>query len=69
LLDGAGVHLPAGGATDYRAPTPSTMGSRTSSRKFAAIRGCDLALFWTTGVFFSLNRQTYLEQIHGSVAQ
>ncbi len=45
--------------------TRSTTISRTSPRKSACNQRMPTSpLFWTAGVFFSEDRQTYLEQIH-----
>src|SRR5215469_9084803 len=64
LLDGSGVHLPAG-ALDY--VSPSTV-DNTQQNLTEEIRlqssDANARLVWTTGVFLSENRQTYLEQIH-----
>ena len=64
LLDANGLHLPAG-ATNYRSPASIdneqeniTQEIRLQSNDPAA------ALIWTTGLFFSNNRQSYFEQIH-----
>jgi iron complex outermembrane recepter protein len=64
LLDGAGVHLPTG-ATDYRSPVSIDNGQQNITQEIR-LQSADAAspLFWTAGVFFSENRQTYLEQIH-----
>lgn len=64
LLDGAGVHLPAG-ATDYRAPASVGNGQQNFVQE-VRLQSTDpnAALSWTTGLFFSDDRQTYLEQIH-----
>jgi iron complex outermembrane recepter protein len=64
LLDGAGLHLPAG-ATDYRSPNSIDNGQQNITQEIR-LQSADSTspLFWTTGVFFSINRQTYLEQIH-----
>jgi iron complex outermembrane recepter protein len=64
LLDGTGLHLPAG-ATDYRAPG-SIDNSQQNITQEIRLQSNDpsSALFWTTGVFYTHNRQTYLEQIH-----
>ncbi|MGO9513339.1 MAG: TonB-dependent receptor [Steroidobacteraceae bacterium] len=64
LLDGAGLHLPAG-ATNYRAPASVDNGQQNLTQEIR-LQSADLTapLIWTTGVFFSNNRQTYLEQIH-----
>jgi iron complex outermembrane recepter protein len=64
LLDGAGVHLPPG-ATDYRAPVSIDNGQQNITQEIR-LQSADATspLFWTTGLFFSTSRQTYLEQIH-----
>ena len=64
LLDGSGLHLPAG-ATNYRAPASVDNDQDNLTQEFR-LQSSDPAarLVWTTGVFFSSNRQSYLEQIH-----
>src|SRR5205807_3626075 len=64
LLDNTGVHLPAG-ATDYRSPATVDNGQQNITQEIR-LQSTDpnARLLWTTGVFFSENRQTYLEQIH-----
>ncbi|HEX4240585.1 MAG TPA: TonB-dependent receptor [Steroidobacteraceae bacterium] len=64
MLDGNGVHLPAG-ATDYRSPA-SVDNYQQNLTQEIRLQSNDPAarLIWTTGVFFSVNRQRYLEQIH-----
>ncbi|HEX3848658.1 MAG TPA: TonB-dependent receptor [Steroidobacteraceae bacterium] len=64
MLDGGGVHLPAG-ATDYRSPA-SVDNYQQNFTQEIRLQSNDPAarLIWTTGVFFSVNRQRYLEQIH-----
>jgi len=64
LLDGTGLHLPAG-ATNYRAPASVDNGQQNLTQE-VRVQSADpnAALVWTTGVFFSANRQSYLEQIH-----
>jgi outer membrane receptor protein involved in Fe transport len=64
LVDGAGVHLPDG-ATNYRSPNSIDNGQQNITQEIR-LQSADATspLFWTAGVFFSLNRQTYLEQIH-----
>ncbi|HEY1315157.1 MAG TPA: TonB-dependent receptor, partial [Steroidobacteraceae bacterium] len=64
LLDGSGVHLPAG-LTDYRAPASVTNQQRNFTQEFRLQSTDPTARFgWTTGVFYSLNRQFSLEEIH-----
>src|SRR6202166_2220767 len=64
LLDGTGVHLPAG-ATNYRSPASIDNGQQNFTEE-VRLQSNDPAarLIWTTGLFFSTNRQRYLEQIH-----
>jgi outer membrane receptor protein involved in Fe transport len=64
LLYSAGVHLPAG-ATDYRSPNTINNGQQNITQEIR-LQSADATspLFWTAGVFFSTDRQTYLEQIH-----
>ncbi|HLJ36790.1 MAG TPA: TonB-dependent receptor [Steroidobacteraceae bacterium] len=64
LLDGAGVHLPAG-AMDYLSPSTVDNGQQNFTQEIR-LQSSDpnARLLWTTGIFLSENRQTYLEQIH-----
>ena len=64
LLDGDGLHLPAG-ATNYRSPA-SIDNEQENITQEVRLQSNDptSALIWTTGLFFTDNRQTYLEQIH-----
>ncbi len=64
LLDGNGLHLPTG-ATNYRSPA-SIDNDQQNLTQEVRLQSTDTAarLIWTTGVFFSANRQHYLEQIH-----
>jgi outer membrane receptor protein involved in Fe transport len=64
LVDGSGVHLPAG-LTNYRSPNTIDNGQENITQEIR-LQSNDpsSALFWTGGLFFSTNRQTYLEQIH-----
>jgi outer membrane receptor protein involved in Fe transport len=64
LLDGTGLHLPAG-ALNYRAPA-SIDNSQANITQEIRLQSNDpaSALSWTTGLFYTHNRQTYLEQIH-----
>src|SRR6201996_1163186 len=63
LLDGAGLHLPDG-ALNYRSPASidNTQQNITQELRLQS-NDPNSALFWTTGLFYSHNRQTYLEQI------
>ena len=64
LIDGNGVHLPPG-ATNYRSPSSVDNGQQNITQEIR-LQSTDPngRLLWTTGVFFSENRQSYLEQIH-----
>jgi len=64
LLDGTGLHLPPG-ATNYRAPTSIDNGQENFTQEIR-LQSNDpsSALNWTTGLFFGINHQDYLEQIH-----
>ncbi|HEX5210060.1 MAG TPA: TonB-dependent receptor [Steroidobacteraceae bacterium] len=64
LLDGSGVHLPDG-ATNYRSPATVDNGQQNFVEE-VRLQSTDpnSPLAWTTGLFFSNDRQTYLEQIH-----
>jgi iron complex outermembrane receptor protein len=64
LVDGNGVHLPAS-LTNYRSPASIDNGQENITQEIR-LQSNDpsSALFWTTGLFLSSNRQTYLEQIH-----
>jgi iron complex outermembrane receptor protein len=68
LLDGTGVHLPAG-LTNYRAPASVTNTQRNLTQEFR-LQSTDPAarLGWTAGVFYSLDRQYSLEEIHDPMA-
>ena len=64
LLDGDGLHLPAG-ATNYRSPASIDNDQQNLTQEFRLQSSDPTARFiWTTGLFFSANRQHYLEQIH-----
>ena len=64
LVDASGIHLPAG-ALNYTSPSSVDNGQQNITQEFR-LQSSDAAakLQWTTGVFASVNRQTYLEQIH-----
>ena len=64
LLDGSGLHLPPG-ATNYRAPASVDNDQDNLTQEFR-LQSSDpnARLVWTTGLFFSSDRQSYLEQIH-----
>ena len=64
LLDGGGLHLPDG-ATNYRSPATVDNDQQNIIEEVRLqSSNPDSALTWTTGLFFSSDRQTYLEQIH-----
>jgi iron complex outermembrane recepter protein len=68
LLDGSGIHLPAG-LTDYRAPASVTNQQRNLTQEFRVqSTDPDSRLSWTAGVFYSLDRQYSLEEIHDPMA-
>jgi iron complex outermembrane receptor protein len=64
LLDGSGVHLPPG-LTNYRSPASVDNAQQNLSQEIRLQSADpDAKLIWTTGLFASVNRQTYFEQIH-----
>jgi len=64
LIDGNGIHLPADIA-NYRSPASIDNGQENLTQELRLVSSDPNAkLIWTTGVFFSENRQHYLEQIH-----
>ncbi len=74
LLDGSGVHLNdpgynnlpgIPGAQGYRSPASVDNNQRNFTQEFRLESLDSSAKFvWTTGLFFSVNKQEYLEQIH-----
>ncbi len=73
ILDATGVHLndpnfnPAGslGTIGYRSPATVDNGQRNFTQEFRLQSVDDSAkLTWTAGLFYSVNKQEYLEQIH-----
>jgi iron complex outermembrane recepter protein len=64
LVDAGGIHLPAG-ALNYTSPSTVDNGQQNITQEFR-LQSNDSAskMLWTTGVFITINRQTYLEQIH-----
>ena len=64
LLDASGVHLPAG-ATNYRSPA-TVDNDQQNIVEEVRLQSTNphSRLEWTTGLFFSADRQKYLEQIH-----
>ncbi|MBV8308244.1 MAG: TonB-dependent receptor, partial [Gammaproteobacteria bacterium] len=69
LIDGNGIHLPPG-ATNYTSPSTVDNGQINITQEFR-LQSSDpnARLLWTTGVFLSENRQSYLEQIHDPLLQ
>jgi iron complex outermembrane recepter protein len=64
LLDGTGVHLPSS-VSNYRSPASIDNGQQNITQEIRLQSNDPAArLIWTTGLFFSVNRQRYLEQIH-----
>jgi iron complex outermembrane recepter protein len=64
LLDANGVHLPAG-ATNYRSPSSIDNGQQNLTQEIRLQSSdANAKLVWTTGIFATVNRQSYLEQIH-----
>jgi outer membrane receptor protein involved in Fe transport len=68
LLDGSGVHLPAG-LQNYRAPASVTNQQINWTQEFR-LQSIDptARLAWTVGAFYSLDRQYSLEEIHDPMA-
>jgi iron complex outermembrane receptor protein len=64
LLDGNGIHLPASIA-NYRSPATVENDQQNLTQELRLqSNDKDARFIWTTGVFFTLNHQQYLEQIH-----
>ncbi len=64
LIDGTGYHFPAAIA-DYRSPASINNDQQNFTQEVRLQSNDPNARFvWTTGVFFTSNRQQYLEQIH-----
>ncbi|MDE2136742.1 MAG: TonB-dependent receptor, partial [Gammaproteobacteria bacterium] len=64
LIDGNGIHLP-GGALNYTSPsTVDNVQNNITQEIRLQSNDANARLLWTTGIFLSQNRQTYLEQIH-----
>jgi iron complex outermembrane recepter protein len=64
LVDGNGIHLPAG-LTNYQSPATVDNGQQNITQEIRLVSTDTTSkLIWTAGLFFNLNRQTYLEQIH-----
>jgi len=64
LLDGNGIHLPADIAS-YRSPATVANDQQNFTQEIRLQSSDPTAkLLWTGGLFFSSNRQQYLEEIH-----
>ncbi len=64
LLDGNGLHFPSSIA-NYRSPNSIDNHQENLVQEIRLVSSDPNArLVWTTGLFFSENRQTYLEQLH-----
>ena len=64
LIDGNGIHLPAG-ALNYTSPSTVDNVQNNFTEEVRLQSGdANARLLWTTGIFLSENRQSYLEQIH-----
>jgi iron complex outermembrane receptor protein len=64
LVDGTGVHLPAG-ALGYQSPATIDNGQQNLTEEIRLQSNDPSSKFiWTAGVFANENRQSYLEQIH-----
>jgi iron complex outermembrane recepter protein len=64
LVDGNGLHLPPG-LQNYRATAPVSNQQKTFAQEFRLQSNDPNApLTWTTGVFFSTNNQTSIEEIN-----
>jgi outer membrane receptor protein involved in Fe transport len=64
MLDDNGMHMPAG-LENYRSPATIDNNQQNFTQEIR-LQSTDSAakLRWTTGVFYTSNRQQYLEQIH-----
>jgi iron complex outermembrane receptor protein len=64
LIDGNGIHLPVG-AQNYVSPATIDNGQQNITEEIRLqSKDSSSAFIWTTGIFFNVNRQSYLEQIH-----
>ncbi len=64
LVDGNGIHLPAGLA-NYRSPSTIDNVQQNITQEVRLVSADPSAKFiWTTGLFYTSNHQSYLEQIH-----
>jgi iron complex outermembrane recepter protein len=68
LLDGSGLHLPAG-SENFRVPASVDNNQRNFTQEIRlASNDTSSKLIWTTGLFYSQNKQDYLEQLHNPQA-
>jgi len=69
LLDGTGIHLPTAIA-GYRSPASVDNGQQNFTQEIR-LQSADpnARVTWTTGIFYSANRQSYLEQISDPMLQ
>ncbi len=63
LIDGNGIHLPAGFA-NYSTPNTMTNQQRTWTQEIRLQSTDDGALKWTVGAFWSLSRELSVEQLY-----
>jgi outer membrane receptor protein involved in Fe transport len=64
LVDGTGIHLPADLA-NYRSPSTIDNVQQNITQEVRLVSSDPSAKFiWTTGLFYTSNHQSYLEQIH-----
>ncbi len=64
LIDGSGLHLPPG-LSSYYSPASIDNNQQNFTQELRLQSNDPTAkLIWTTGVFFALDKQQYLEQIH-----
>jgi outer membrane receptor protein involved in Fe transport len=64
LIDGSGLHLPAG-LSSYYSPASIDNNQQNFTQELRLQSNDPTSkLTWTTGVFFALDKQQYLEQIH-----
>jgi iron complex outermembrane recepter protein len=68
ILDGAGIHLPPE-LQNYRSPASVNNQQRNFSQELR-LQSSDpnARILWTAGAFFSINRQSSLEEIHDPMA-
>lgn len=65
FMDGKGFHLDQFGLSSYRAPSEIHNGQQNFTQEIRLQSADANARFtWTTGLFYSSNKQTYLEQLN-----